>query len=153
MLSHQAALIISAAAALIHIDNLAAPQILYLASILCNLGCAMATTTLLCCFSNINAVRLAWYKGGGWFVFALSAPSAWLRWGIATLLTALLAMLWTSQPMAFSILGSILATIQVTLFFNQSLFFRGGVRLFTDLLPFSPEVCDEPPKATSDSTV
>jgi hypothetical protein len=150
--THQAALMISAAATLIGMANHAAPRLLCLASILCNLGCAMASTTLLCCFENVNAARLAWYEGGGLFVLALSAPSGWLRWGIVTLLGALLARLWMSQPMAANILGSILVTVQLVLFFNQSLSFRGGVQLFTNALPLTPEAtksCGDLLKATS----
>ena len=152
-MTYQAALMISAAAALINMAQHEAPRLLCLASILCNLGCAMASTTLLCCFENVNAARLAWYEGGGLFVLALSAPSGWLRWGIVTLLGALLAMLWTSQPMAANILGSILVTVQLSLFFNQSLSFRGGVQLFTNALPITPESapsCDDLLKAPSD---
>jgi len=147
-----AALMISAAATLIGMANHAAPRLLCVASILCNLGCAMASTTLLCCFENVNAARLAWYEGGGLFVLALSAPGGWLRWGIVTLLGALLAMLWMSQPMAANILGSILVAVQLILFFNQSLSFRGGVQLFTNALPFTPDAtksCSELLEATS----
>jgi hypothetical protein len=143
---------ISAAATLIGMADHAAPRLLCLASILCNLGCAMASTTLLCCFENINAARLAWYEGGWLFILALSAPSGWLRWGIITLLGALLAMLWMSQPMVANILGSILVTVQLILFFTQSLSFRGGVQLFTNALPFTPDAttsCGDLLKATS----
>jgi len=143
-----AALMISAAATLIAMAHSTAPRLLCLASILCNLGCAMASTTLLCCFENVNAARLAWYEGGVLFVLALSAPSGWLRWGIVTLLGALLAMLWMSQPMAANILGSVLVTLQLILFFNQSLSFRGGVQLFTNALPFSPDGTTSCLKAT-----
>jgi hypothetical protein len=95
----------------------------------------MASTTLLCCFEHVNAARIAWYEGGGLFVLALSAPSGWLRWGIVTLLGALLAILWMSQPIAVNILGSILVTVQLTLFFYQSIFFHGGVRSITGVSP------------------
>ena len=99
----------------------------------------MASTTLLCCFGNVNAVRLAWYEGGGWFVLALSVPGGWLRWGIVTLLGALLAILFTNQPIPARILGTILVVVQFILFFIQSFSFQGGVQLFTSALPFTPE--------------
>jgi hypothetical protein len=139
MRTYQAALLISAAAALIRFVDHPAPQLFCLASIICDLGCAMASTTLLCCFENVNAVRLAWYEGGGLFVLALSAPSGWLRWGIVTLLGALLSILWMSQPIAANIVGTILVAVQFILFFNQSFSFHGGVQLFTDTRPFTPD--------------
>jgi hypothetical protein len=130
---------ISAAAALISITDHPAPQLFCLASIVCDLGCAMASTTLLCCFGNVNAARLAWYEGGGWFVLALSAPGAWLRWGIVTLLGALLAILYMSQPVAAKIFGTTLVGVQFILFFYQLFSFQGGVQLFTSALPFTPK--------------
>jgi len=132
-----AALMISAAATLIHITDHTVPQLLCLASIICNLGCALASTTLLCCFGNVNSARLVWYQRGAWFILALSAPSGWLRWGIVTLLGALLAVLWMSQPIAADVLGTIFVTAQLILFFHHSFIFR-DVELFTNGLPFTP---------------
>jgi hypothetical protein len=48
-------------------------------------------------------------------------------------------MLWMSQPITANILGTILVTVQFILFFNQSFSCQGGVQLFTNALPFTPE--------------
>jgi len=140
-------LMTTAAAALLNlldIDNNTMPRLLCLASIACNLGSAIATTTLLGCFESAHAMRLAWFKGRGFFVLTLSAPSGWLRWGIVTLLSALLVFLWASQPVATKALGTLLIAAQFVLFFvlpliSQQFLFWGPVKLITKALPLSPE--------------
>jgi hypothetical protein len=138
--AHQATLMVAAAAALIGMVDHPAPRLLCLASILCNLGSAFVSTTFLGCFENTTAIRLDWYKGGLLFVFALSAPSGWLRWGIFTLLAALLAILWMSQPIAANVIGTMMVTVQCILFFIQSFSIREG---FTNTFPITPEGCGE----------
>jgi len=140
-------LMTAAAAALLslsHIDNHSIPRLLCLASIICNLGSAIATTTLLGCFESAQAMRLAWFKGRGLFVLTLSTPSGWLRWGIVTLSSALLVFLWVTQPIATKALGTILVAAQFILFFvlpliSQQFLFWGPVKLITKALPLSPE--------------
>ena len=144
-LPHQATLMIAAAGALINTVDHPAPQLFCLASIICNLGSAMASTTLLCCFEHVDAVRIAWYNGGGLFVLALSAPSGWLRWGIVTLLGALLAILWMSQPVAANVVGCVLVTVQLMLFFHQQVFLRGGIQLVTGVRPLAPQAAERIP--------
>lgn len=148
ILHHQAALMIGAAGTLIHIVDYPAPQLFCLASIICNLGSAMASTTLLCCFENVNAARIAWYNSGGLFVLSLSAPSGWLRWGIVTLLGALLAILWMSQPIAANVVGCVLVAVQLFLFFHQQIFLRGGIRLVTRVWPLAPQAAERIPGVT-----
>jgi hypothetical protein len=117
---------VAAAAALIGMVDHPAPRLLCLASILCNLGSAFVSTTFLGCFENTTAIRLDWYKGGLLFVFALSAPSGWLRWGFFTLLAALLAILWMSQPS-----------------FSSSSHFLLSREGFTNTFPITAEGCGE----------
>lgn len=144
---HESTLMTAAAAALLslsHIDNHSIPRLLCLASIICNLGSAIATTTLLGCFESAQAMRLAWFKGRGLFVLTLSTPSGWLRWGIVTLSSALLVFLWVTQPIATKALGTILVAAQFILFFvlpliSQQFLFWGPVKLITKALPLSPE--------------
>jgi len=135
-----ATLMITAATALLGIADHPAPRLLCLASIACDLGSAIGSTTLLPRFESVNALRLAWFEGGALFVLALSAPNAWLRWGIVTLDGALLAILWMSQPMPAKIFGSILVTVQFFLFFSQSYSFRGTGQFFTIARPLTPEM-------------
>lgn len=137
-------MLVAGAGALLGIADHPTPQLLCLASIVCNLGSAIAATTLLCCFEDDRALRLAWFEGGAFFLLALSGPSSWLRWGMLTLLSALLAFIWLSQPMAAKVLGTLLVAIQCTLFFvlpflGQAFRFWGAVELFTDALPLWPE--------------
>ncbi|KIM80495.1 hypothetical protein PILCRDRAFT_822594 [Piloderma croceum F 1598] len=139
---------VAAAAALIGIADHPAPRLLCLASILCNLGSAFVSTTFLGCFENTTAIRLDWYKGGLLFVFALSAPGGWLRWGIVTLLGALLVILWMSQPIAANVIGTIMVTVQCILFFIQSFSFRDG---FANPLPITPEAYGEAREGASRS--
>ena|ERR1700691_1992926 len=133
---------ITAATALLGIADHPAPRLLCLASIACDLGSAIGSTTLLPRFESVNALRLAWFEGGALFVLALSAPNAWLRWGIVTLDGALLSILWMSQPMPAKVLGSILVTVQFILFFSQSYSFRGVGQFFTVARPLTPEVTE-----------
>src|SRR5580698_2422293 len=93
------------------------PTLLCLASLICDLGSAIACTTLLCSFESVRYMRLAWCQGGVVFVLALSAPGGWMRWGIGTLLGAVLAFIWVGQPTATKLLGTILISAQVILFF------------------------------------
>lgn len=69
-------------------------------------------------------MRLAWFEGGELFVMALSAPSAWLRWGIVTFMGALLTHLWMTQPLSANIVVSILVAFQFILLGYQSYAFR-----------------------------
>lgn len=138
---------------LLAMSNHSTPQLLCLASIVCNLGSAISTTTLLSCFESVHAVRLAWFEGGAWFVLALSAPSAWLRWGIVTLLAALLDFVWASQPITAKILGTLLIAIQFSLFFvlpfiGQAYRFWGAVQLFSIARPLNPDGTQDPNNTT-----
>jgi hypothetical protein len=124
--------------------NYPIPTALCLASLICDLGSAIAGTTLICCFESVRYMRLAWFQGGWWFVLALSAPSGWMRWGIWTFLGALLAFIWASQPTAAKLLGTILISAQFILFFllpliGQTFRVWGAAQLFTLSMPFTPD--------------
>jgi len=131
----QASLILTAATGLLASISDAVPRLLCLASIACNLGSTIGAATLLTRFQNVNAMRLAWFEGGALFVMALSAPGAWLRWGIITFLGALLSHLWKSQPLAINLVILILVTIHFILFIYQSYSFRDDSQFFNVARP------------------
>ena len=133
----QATLMVTAAAALLGVATHPVPWQFCLASIACNLGSAIATTTLLCYFESDHALHVAWYEGGALFILALSGPGAWLHWGTVTLLVALLSFIWVNQPLTTKVIRTMLVAIQFVLFFLLSLLggqtpsFWGAVQLFT----------------------
>jgi hypothetical protein len=134
----------AASALLLVLNEHHLPQLLSLASITCNLGSAIASTTLLSSFESVRSLRLAWFEGRAWFVFALSAPSGWLRWGVVLFLSALLSFIWISQSIGAKVLGTVLVGTQVFLFFvlpliGQTFRFWGAVQLFTSSLPLAPD--------------
>lgn len=69
-------------------------------------------------------MRLAWFEGGALFIMAISAPSAWLRWGIVTFVGALLTHLWKSLPLPADAVMLFLIAVQFILFIYQSYAFR-----------------------------
>ena len=124
---------VATAAALLGVATHPVPRQFCLASIACNLGSAIAATTLLCYFESDHALHVAWYEGGASFVLALSGPGAWLHWGTVTLLAALLSFIWVSQPLT----TKVMVAIQFVIFFllpllgGQTPSFWGAVQLFT----------------------
>jgi hypothetical protein len=116
----QAALVLTAATALSETISHGAPQLLCFISIACNLGSTIGSTTLLTRFQNVNAMRLAWFEGGALFIMALSAPSAWLRWGIVTFVGALVTHLWATQPLLTNAVVLVLVAIQFVVYVHQS---------------------------------
>jgi len=71
-----------------------------------------------------------------------------MRWGIVTLLGALLAILWMSQPVAASTMGCVLVTVQLFLFFHQQIFLRGGIQLVARVWPLAPQAAERIPGVT-----
>jgi hypothetical protein len=124
------------------------PTLLCLVSLICNLGSAIAGTTLLCRFESVRSLRLAWFQGGVWAVLALSAPHGWLRWGITAFLAALFTFIWTTQPLATKVVGAMLISSLFLLFFILPLIgetFRvwGPTQLFTSSFSVVPDISTE----------
>ena len=125
------------------------PRSFCLASIICGLGSAIASTTLLSCFPRDRSVRLAWFKGAKWFVMALSAPGGWLRWGIATLQMAFLTSVGMTQPLPVKIVLVALVASQLLVLLALPVpgwLYRSNIRasyrrrFFSRVMPFSPQV-------------
>lgn len=147
---------VSAAAALTLMDDnkFHIPRLLGLASLACGLGGAISSTILLGSFVNAYALRVAWFEGGVVFVIALASPGGWLRWGIVTLQSSLLGMVWIGEPLGAKIVGSIILGTQAVLLLGLPiigralpLFGKQSVDVFyaaniitATASPFTPEV-------------